>query len=83
MNVGIQVLKVMHYGPTEEDNRMVTISPVNVLMLAAPLVYERIQDREVKRVTVLMIDGGETEVCINDMDLDQLEQAVGAYGLPY
>ena len=83
MNIGVQVLRVMHYGETEDQNRMITISPVNVLMLAAPLVPEQIQGREVKRISVLMADGSEAEVCVNDVDLDQLEQAIGSYGLPY
>lgn len=83
MNIGVQTLKVLHYGETEPENRMITISPVNVLIIAAPLVCEQVQGREIKRVSVLLIDGGETEVCISEVDLDQLEQAVGAYGLPY
>lgn len=77
MNTDIRVLTVMHLGETEEENARITFSPMNVKMLAA--LDDTRQGRPVKKVSVLFIEGDNTEIFISEIDLLTFERAVGMY----
>lgn len=79
MNADIRVLTFTHFGETEAENARMTLSPMNVKLLAA--FDDTRQGRPVKRVSVLFLEGDSVEVFVSEMDLLQIEQAVGMYGI--
>lgn len=75
----VKVLTVTAYAEKEEDNKRVTIQPMNVAMLAADIEDSTIQNRSLRKVAVLLLDGETIELFVNHQDLETMEQAVGSY----
>lgn len=78
----LRVLTLTHYGPTEAENRIVTLSLINIAMIAAEVENVSLQNRQVRRLQVLLLDGEAVDLALSDLDLHQLQQAVGVYVLP-
>lgn len=74
----IRVLTVQHFGETEEENTRITLSPLNIKMTAANPTIR--QNREMFKVSVLFLEGDSVELFVTEMDLLQIERAVGMYG---
>lgn len=79
--MSLQVLRVHHYGETPADDKRITISPHNVLLIAAATEDITVQDRSVRNVNILFADNGSAEVNINHSDLEMLESAIGSFCL--
>lgn len=80
--MNLRVLRVDHYGDTEQDNKRFTLAPTEVVALIADPDDVAIQGRQLRRVTALMKDGMSIDLIVNHADLESLEKAVGAYMLP-
>jgi hypothetical protein len=74
-------LTVTHHGETTEEDRRITISPMNVVVVAAGVEDTAVNGRMLRRVTVLFTDGGSADLVINHSDLQMLESAIGSYCL--
>lgn len=74
-----QVLRVHHYGDTTEEDRRITLSPSNITVVAAEAEDSVVNGRSVRKVTVLMVDGGSVDVVVNHADLELMESAVGSF----
>jgi hypothetical protein len=81
MNTDIRVLTFTHFGESEAENARMTLSPMNVKLLAA--FDDMRQGRPVKRVSVLFVEGDSVEIFVSEMDLLTIEQAVGMYGVAF
>jgi hypothetical protein len=77
----LETLTVHHLGDTQDEDRRITISPANVNIIAAEVEDVLVQGRSVRRVAVLMADGGSVDVTINHADLEMLERAIGSFCL--
>lgn len=75
---GLRVLTVVSYGETENENDRVTLNSLEIQMTAAR--DDIRQGRPVKRTSVMFKDGAYVELFLNDMDLLEVEQAIGTYG---
>lgn len=76
-----QKLTVHHYGSTTEEDRRMTISPLNALMVAAGVEDCVVNGRSLRAVTILFSDGGSADLVLNHSDLELLESAVGSFCL--
>ena len=76
-----QKLTVHHYADLEEEDRRITISPMNVALVAAETEDMTVRGRSLRHVTVLFTDGGSTDLSINHSDLELLEGAIGSFCL--
>jgi hypothetical protein len=75
----MRVLTLNSFGETPEEDFRVTLSAMNIKMVAAQ--DGMIQNRPVKVTTVLFIGDSEcVTLNLSDFDLNQLENCVGAYG---
>lgn len=79
--MNIQKLTLHHYGATEAEDRRVTLSPMNVMMIAAEIEDFQLNGRSLRRVSVCMADGESTELVLNHADLDLIENAIGSFCL--
>lgn len=77
----IRVLTFTHYGVTEAENARMTLAPLSIKLLAA--VDDERQGRPVKRVSVMFLEADTVEIFVSELDLLQIEQAVGGYGFAY
>ena len=77
----LQVLTVLHYGETESENKRITLSPMNVCLVAADAEDCTVQSRSLRKVSVLFVEGGSVDLCVNHSDMTNIEQAVGTYAL--
>jgi hypothetical protein len=75
----MEVLRVHHYGEKTEDDRRITLSPGMITTVAAGVEDEKINNRSLRRVSVLFADGGTLEMAVNHADLDLLERAIGSF----
>ncbi len=76
-----QKLVVYHYGETSEDDRRVTISPMQVNLIAFETEDTIVNGRSLRRASVLFSDGSSCDLAVNHQDMSTLEEAVGAYCL--
>jgi hypothetical protein len=74
-----RILKVTHYGETESENKEVTISPMVIKAIFADVLPHNRQDRLVKNVSLLLVEGDTMELIISELDLYTLEDVVGGY----
>lgn len=74
-----KILKVTHYGDSPEENKEVTISPVVVKMVFADVAPSFKQNRSVKNISLLLMEGDTVELCISESELYTLEEVVGLY----
>ncbi len=72
------ILRVHHYGDTPEEDRRVTLSPMDVSVLLAETEDATVQGRAVRRVTVVLSSGG-IELAVNHSDLELLENTIGFF----
>jgi len=77
----LEVLRVLSYGETPEQDLRITISPMNVLAIVAENEDSTIQGRAVRRVDVLLGEGEQLSVVVNHQDLELLERAIGSFCL--
>lgn len=78
MNPNMRVLTLTAYGEKPEEDLRVTLSAMCIKATLAK--DEIVQNRSVKRTTILFIDDSEPIVlCLNEIDLMQLESIVGCY----
>lgn len=75
----VSILRFDHYGEKADENKRMTLSPSNICGLAAGIEDVIIQGRSLRRVAVLLVDGGQLEVTVNHSDLELLERAVGSF----
>ena len=75
---GMRVLTVTSFGETAQEDLRVTLSPMNIKMTAAK--DGEVQGRPIKMVAVLFMDGESVELNLNEYDLLQVENVIGAYG---
>ena len=74
-----QKLTLSHYSDKPEEERRVTLSPGNIIAVAAEMEDTTVANRSLRAVTVMFLDGGSIDLVINHADLESLENAVGAY----
>jgi hypothetical protein len=74
-------LTVHHYSEDPTEERRITISPMNITVIAAAIDDIKIGPRTVRAISVLFVDGGSIELNVSHMDLEVLEEAVGSYCL--
>jgi len=75
----MRVLTVTSFGETPEENYRVTLSAMNIKMVAAQ--DGIVQGRPVKVTTVLFMDDPESVTLnLSEFDLLQVEGVVGSYG---
>lgn len=75
----VNILRVMHYGETEAENKRITLSPMNLLALAADIEDVTVQGRSLRNVVALAVEGSNLPLCVDHADLELLESAVGSY----
>lgn len=75
----VSILRIDHYGDTEDQNRRMTLSPSNICGLAAEMDDTIVQGRSLRRVGVMMMDGEEILLVVNHADLALMERAVGSF----
>ena len=74
------ILKVTNYVSDDSaENKIVTISPMVIKAVFADEVASIRQGKAVKNVTLLLVEGDEIALTINDSDLYTLEDIVGGY----
>ena len=76
-----QKLTVQNYSDDPQQRRRITLSPPNITVIAAALEDVTVEGRSARNVTVLFIDGGSIDLCVNHSDLSMLEEAIGSYCL--
>lgn len=76
-----EVLTVHHYSENLEEEKRVTLSPGNILVVAAAVEDIQIRGRSLREVSVLLTDGESADLIINHSDLEKLEKCVGSYCL--
>jgi hypothetical protein len=75
----MRVLTLHSYGETSEEDFRVTLSVMNIKMVAAQ--DGMVQNRPVKVTTILFMDDPEhVTLNLSEFDLLQIEGIVGAYG---
>ena len=74
-----QKLTLSHYSDIPEEERRVTLSPGNIVAVAAEMEDKTVANRSLRAVTIMFLDGGSIDLVINHADLETLESAVGAY----
>jgi len=74
-------LTVHNYAEKPEEERRITLSPANIVLVAAAVEDITVNGRSLRNVTVLFVDGGSADLLINHQDLQTLESAVGSYCL--
>lgn len=72
-------LTIHHYEADVKDDRRMTLSPTNIVMVAAEVEDVSLNGRSLRNITVLFMDGNSVDLTINHSDLECLEAAVGAY----
>lgn len=72
-------LTVHCYAENLEDERRVTLSPMNINVVAAEIDDVKVNNRSLRHVTILLSDGGSIDLLLNHADLDLLESVVGAF----
>lgn len=75
----LQKLTVHHYAEIAEEERRITLSPMNITVIAANVEDTLVNGRSVRPVTVLFTDGGSIDLVVNHADLELLESAVGTF----
>ena len=78
-----QKLTVHHYSVNPEEERRITLSPMNISLVAAATEDTMLNGRSLRNVTVLFGDGGSVDMTINHSDLELLETAIGSFCLGY
>lgn len=74
-----RTLKVTHYGEVEAENKEVTVSPMVIKAVFADLFPHEKQGRQVKNVSLLLMEGDTIELVLNERDIFTLEDVVGGY----
>lgn len=77
----LQKLTLHHYGETTTDDRRITLSPMNITVVAAAIEDSMVNGRSLRQVTVLFGDGGSIDLNINHADLELIEGAIGSFCL--
>ncbi len=77
----LQKLTITHYEEDSKDDRRVTLSPGNVGMIAAEIDDCTVNNRSVRKVSILFLDGNSVELTVNHADLELLETAIGSFCL--
>jgi hypothetical protein len=77
----LQKLTVHHYGETSVEDRRITLSPMNIMGMAAEVEDVTVNGRSVRNVSVLFLEGGSIGLCVNHSDLSLLESAIGTFAL--
>jgi hypothetical protein len=77
----MEQLTLHHYSVDPKEERRVTLSPMNIQLVAAEVEDVVINGRSVRNVTILFSEGGNVDLTINHADLMQLERAVGSFFL--
>jgi len=76
-----QKLTVYCYNEDPKEDRRITLSPINITIIAAHVEDEVINGRSLRRVAILFVDGGSVEMLVNHSDLELLEGAIGSFCL--
>ena len=76
-------LTITHYAAVKEEERRITMSPSNIALIAAKTEDVEINGRSLREVSVLFMDGESVDVVVNHSDLQLMEEAIGAYSLPF
>ena len=77
----MQRLTVHCYAEDAKEERRVTLSPMNVTLIAAEIDDVVVNNRSVRKVSVLFTDGGSVDLIVNHSDLSLLESAIGSFCL--
>ncbi len=75
----MEKLTVYHYAMDGTGDRRITLSPGNITLLAAAVEDITFNNRSLRPVTVMFLDGSNVDILVNHSDLDMLESVVGAY----
>ena len=79
--IEFQRLTVLHYGETTQEDRRITLSPMNIVLVAAEVDDVVVNGRSVRKVTVLFLDQSSVDVVVNHADLELMEAAIGSFCL--
>lgn len=74
-------LTVHHYSEKSDEERRITLSPGQISFVAAGTEDVIVNNRSLRSVAVLFLDGGSVDLFLNHADLEMLESAVGTYYL--
>jgi hypothetical protein len=80
-----RTLTVVHYaevGGKQVKKRVTLAVQMIQFIIAGDETYEMIEDREIRQVNVIFMDGNNLELFISVLDLSTIERAVGSYFLP-
>lgn len=77
--MNMQKLTVFHYGETTEEDRRITLSLMNITVVAAATEDTTVNGRSLRSVAVLFTDGSSVDLLINHEDMMTIETAVGSY----
>jgi Mg2+/citrate symporter len=76
-----QKLTVKHYAENATDERRITLSPANIIVVAAAMEDIVLGGRSLRPVQVLFAQGESIDLLINHADLELLEAATGSFCL--
>lgn len=76
-----QKLTVYSHEEDTTQDRRVTLSPANIVLVAAKIDNVHIHGRTLIPVTILFLDGENIDLNVSHSDLESLEAAVGSYCL--
>lgn len=77
----MQVLRVDHHSEDPTEEKRITLSPSNIVLVAASMEDTTVKGRSLRAVTVLFADGASIDLCVDHSDLLKIESAVGGYFL--
>jgi len=75
----IQKLTVHGYSENSADERRVTLSPSQIVSVIAEVEDVTINNRSLRNVCVVFLDGGSMDIILNHGDLELLESAIGNF----
>jgi hypothetical protein len=75
----MQKLTVYHYSEIKEEERRITLSPVNITVIAAETEDVVVNGRNLRKTAVLFVDGNSIDLLLNHSDLEMLEGAIGSF----
>jgi hypothetical protein len=76
-----QKLTIHHYSENPAEERRITFSPMQIMAVVASTEDVMVNNRSLREVTVLFVEGNSIDVLVNYADLDKLESAIGSYCL--
>jgi hypothetical protein len=74
----VQKLTVHGYAEDVVDERRITFNPEHIISIIAGAEDVVVNNRSLRYVTVLFIDGGSVDAILNHGDLELIENAIGS-----